>query len=88
MSLCGYVDSDARFARSGARARRHTRTETHGMGLALAGAAVQGLNQAEQALTGVHVIDDVHKHIHACVVKHQDAAVAFIPEGPYVVPVC
>ncbi len=54
----------------------------------MAGAAVQGLNQAEQALTGVHVIDDVHKHIHACVVKHQDAAVAFIPEGPYVVPVC
>ena len=65
-----------------------TRAQTHGMGLALAGAAVQGLNQAEQALTGVHVIDDVHKHIHACVVKHQDAAVAFIPEGPYVVPVC
>ncbi len=71
-----------------ARAHMRTRAQTHGMGLALAGAAVQGLNQAEQALTGVHVIDDVHKHIHACVVKHQDAAVAFIPEGPYVVPVC
>lgn len=46
-----------------------------------------GLAPAVRALTGVRVIDDVQATLERCVRESADAALAIIPEGPYVVPV-
>ena len=45
------------------------------------------LSLADQALTGVHLIDSVDEILRKCVEECGDTAVAVIPEGPYVVPV-
>lgn len=45
-----------------------------------------GLNQEERALTGVAMIDSVEEAIARSVAEAGDPRVAFVPEGPYVVP--
>ncbi len=47
-----------------------------------------GLDDEERRLTGVTVIDDVASAIQDSIRRSGDPHVAFIPEGPYVVPVC
>jgi nickel-dependent lactate racemase len=46
-----------------------------------------GLSAADRALTGVHHADDLTAAVEASMVRSGDAAVAVIPDGPYVVPV-
>jgi lactate racemase len=45
-----------------------------------------GLCEADHALTGVRIVDDITAAIAESMAEHGDNAVAFIPEGPYVVP--
>ena len=45
-----------------------------------------GLDQATFGLTGVERVDDVGIAIAESMARHGDPAVAFVPEGPYVVP--
>jgi hypothetical protein len=47
-----------------------------------------GLTPAQHSLTGVASIDSVRSAILDSVAKSGDPAVAIIPEGPYVVPLC
>ena len=44
------------------------------------------LSDSDHAVTGVDRITDLHDAIAASIAHHGDAAVAVIPEGPYVVP--
>jgi nickel-dependent lactate racemase len=44
------------------------------------------LSAADRQLTGVAAIDSVDDAIRASIARHADAAVAVIPEGPYVIP--
>jgi len=46
-----------------------------------------GLDAAERKATGVSVIADIDAAIAESVARHDDPHVAFVPEGPYVVPV-
>ena len=46
-----------------------------------------GLDHEERRITGVHVTTDIDSALHQAVTRHNDPDVAFIPEGPYVVPV-
>ena len=46
-----------------------------------------GLGAEERHITGVELVDSVDEAIAASVERHGDKAVAFIPEGPYVIPV-
>jgi lactate racemase len=46
-----------------------------------------GLDDAERRLTGVENVDSVEDALAAALARAGDAAVAVIPEGPYVVPV-
>jgi nickel-dependent lactate racemase len=46
-----------------------------------------GLNDVEGALTGVERIGDLSAAISDSMQRHGDSRVAFVPEGPYVVPV-
>lgn len=46
-----------------------------------------GLDAEQRRLTCVELIDDLDAAVAASVLRHNDAAVAVIPEGPYVVPV-
>ena len=46
-----------------------------------------GLDARQRAITGVNLTDDLAQTIHDSVERHGDPHVAFIPEGPYVVPV-
>ena len=46
-----------------------------------------GLDEEERRITGVHLTLNIDKALHEAVTRHNDADVAFIPEGPYVVPV-
>jgi nickel-dependent lactate racemase len=46
-----------------------------------------GLADADAALTGVERIADVEAAIAESIARHGDPRVAFVPEGPYVVPV-
>lgn len=46
-----------------------------------------GLSAEDRAITGVEIIDSVDEAVRASVARHGDTAVAFIPEGPYVIPV-
>ncbi len=45
-----------------------------------------GLDAEERRITGVDLIASVDEAIAASIARHGDAAVAVIPEGPYVVP--
>lgn len=45
-----------------------------------------GLDEADRRLTGVDMIGSVTDAVAASIARHGDPAVAFIPEGPYVVP--
>ena len=45
-----------------------------------------GLNEEERGLTGVAMIDSVEEAIARSVAEAGDPRVAFVPEGPYVVP--
>ncbi len=47
-----------------------------------------GLDAEERRLTGVEIVPSVEQAIADSIARHRDPAVAFIPEGPYVVPVC
>ena len=47
----------------------------------------RGLDAEEQRITAVEIIPSVEQAIAASVARHGDAAVAVIPEGPYVIPV-
>jgi lactate racemase len=46
-----------------------------------------GLDSEERRITGVTVTTDIDEALRAAVARHGDPDVAFIPEGPYVVPV-
>lgn len=46
-----------------------------------------GLDAAERKITGVTLTSDVEASIRDSVAQHDDPHVAFLPEGPYVVPV-
>jgi len=45
-----------------------------------------GLSQSDGALTGVARIASIEAAIAQCIERHGDPNVAFVPEGPYVVP--
>ena len=47
-----------------------------------------GLDAAERALTGVELVESVSDAVAASVGRSGDSAVAVIPEGPYIVPLC
>ena len=46
-----------------------------------------GLDAEEQRITGVEIIGSVEAAIAESMARHGDAAIAVIPEGPYVVPI-
>ena len=46
-----------------------------------------GLDDEERGITGVELIPSVEQAIADSIARHGDAAVAVVPEGPYVVPV-
>lgn len=46
----------------------------------------EGLSEADRGLTGVESIASLEEAIARSMARHGDNAVAFIPEGPYVVP--
>jgi nickel-dependent lactate racemase len=46
-----------------------------------------GLDGEERRITGVELVDSVSEAVRASIAEHSDSSVAFIPEGPYVVPV-
>jgi lactate racemase len=46
-----------------------------------------GLDDEERRITGVTIIRNIDKALHEAIARHGDPDVAFIPEGPYVVPV-
>jgi nickel-dependent lactate racemase len=46
-----------------------------------------GLGSADAALTGVERVTDVAAAVADSIARHGDPRVAFVPEGPYVVPV-
>jgi nickel-dependent lactate racemase len=46
-----------------------------------------GLGAEERRITGVDLVDSVDQAVADSVRRHGDTAVAFIPEGPYVIPV-
>ncbi|MDA0239838.1 MAG: nickel-dependent lactate racemase [Proteobacteria bacterium] len=45
-----------------------------------------GLLDGNADLTGVKRIDSIERTLAECIARHGDANVAFVPEGPYVVP--
>jgi hypothetical protein len=45
-----------------------------------------GLADADAALTGVECVEDLEGAIADSIARHGDPGVAFVPEGPYVVP--
>jgi nickel-dependent lactate racemase len=46
-----------------------------------------GLDDEERRITGVAITPDVDLALREAIARHDDPDVAFIPEGPYVVPV-
>jgi nickel-dependent lactate racemase len=46
-----------------------------------------GLDEEEQRITGVTIAASVGQALQEAIARHDDADVAFIPEGPYVVPI-
>jgi nickel-dependent lactate racemase len=47
----------------------------------------EGLDAEEQRITGIEMIGSVETAVAESIARHGDAAVAIIPEGPYVVPI-
>ena len=45
-----------------------------------------GLTEEERAATGVHIAHNLDEAVAASIARSGDAAVAVIPEGPYVIP--
>ena len=45
-----------------------------------------GMSEEDQKLTGVKMIDDLHQAVAEAIERVNDAEVAVIPEGPYLVP--
>lgn len=64
-----------------------TQMQTKAMRLGRVELYTTGLDAEERRITGVSVIANVETALDAAVARHGDADVAFIPEGPYVVPV-
>jgi nickel-dependent lactate racemase len=46
-----------------------------------------GLDSEERRITGVELIDSVETALARSIARHNDPAIAVIPEGPYVIPV-
>ena len=46
-----------------------------------------GLDEADARLTGVERVDDLTTAVAESMARHGDPHVAFVPEGPYVVPI-
>ena len=46
-----------------------------------------GLDEADARLTGVERVDDLTTAVAESMARHEDPRVAFVPEGPYVVPI-
>jgi nickel-dependent lactate racemase len=65
-----------------------TQMQVKPMKLARVHLYTRGLSPADRALTGVHLVDSVEEAVAASVRASGDRAVAVIPEGPYVLPVC
>lgn len=64
-----------------------TQMQTKAMRLGRIELYTTGLDAEERRITGVTITPAVDQALHAAVVRHDDPDVAFIPEGPYVVPV-
>lgn len=47
-----------------------------------------GLNEEERRITAVEIVADLNEAIAASLTRSGDNALAIIPEGPYVIPVC
>jgi lactate racemase len=65
-----------------------TQMQVKPMKLARVHLYTRGLAPGDRALTGVHLVDSVEEAVAASVRASGDRAVAVIPEGPYVLPVC
>ncbi|MBL0276986.1 MAG: nickel-dependent lactate racemase [Anaeromyxobacter sp.] len=66
-----------------------TQMQVKPMKLARVHLYTHGLAPEDRALTGVHLVDDsVEAAVARSVARSGDRAVAVIPEGPYVLPVC
>jgi len=65
-----------------------TQMQVKPMKLARVHLYTRGLAPADRALTGVHLADSVEAAVARSVARSGDRAVAVIPEGPYVLPVC
>ncbi len=48
----------------------------------------EGLSPEQRSLTAVNLVDSVDEAIRQSLARHNDGAIAVIPEGPYVVPYC
>lgn len=64
-----------------------TQMQTKAMRLGRVELYTTGLDDEERRITGVTVITNIDKALHEAIARHDNLDVAFIPEGPYVVPV-
>jgi hypothetical protein len=64
-----------------------TQMQTKAMRLGRVELYTTGLDEEEQRITGVSIVANVDKAMEEAITYHDDPDVAFIPEGPYVVPV-
>jgi lactate racemase len=64
-----------------------TQMQTKAMRLGRVELYTTGLDEEEQRITGVTMTTNIDKSLHDAIERHDDPDVAFIPEGPYVVPV-
>lgn len=64
-----------------------TQMQTKAMRLGRVELYTTGLDEEEQRITGVSIITNIDKALEEAITYHDDPDVAFIPEGPYVVPV-
>jgi nickel-dependent lactate racemase len=64
-----------------------TQMQTKAMSLGRIELYTTGLDEEEQRITGVSIITNIDKALEEAITYHGDPDVAFIPEGPYVVPV-
>jgi len=65
-----------------------TQMQVKPMRLARVHLFTRGLSPGDRALTGVSLVDSVEQAVAASVRASGDRAVAVIPEGPYLLPVC
>jgi nickel-dependent lactate racemase len=64
-----------------------TQMQTKAMRLGRVELYTTGLDEEEQRIAGVSIITNIDKALEKAMTYHDDPDVAFIPEGPYVVPV-